>query len=211
MPTLQYQCMNSNYQCYFRFTIEGVNYQFTCLPFGLTCAPWAFTKIMKAVVALLRSRGTRIVIYVDDILIISESAVQAGQHLKVFNLHPPVPGLYHQEKLVMTPTQELEFLGIMVNNNTAGFSLRRQGEADMGRGSQNIQHDYFVSPPLVSFSGKAQCSNPSYPPSSTVLPLLTERPTSSLSRQQSELRGPPNALTRFSRRTVLVERTSIME
>ena len=70
--------IHPDYQCYLRFTVEGVDYQFTCLPFGLACAPWAFTKIMKAVVTLLRSWGTRIVIYINDILIMSESAVLAA-------------------------------------------------------------------------------------------------------------------------------------
>ena len=45
------------------------------LPFGLACAPWAFTKVMKAIVTLLRSWGTKIIIYIDDILIMEESAV----------------------------------------------------------------------------------------------------------------------------------------
>jgi len=47
--------IHPDHQCYLCFTVEQVDYQFTCLPFGLVCAPWAFTKIMKAVVTLLRS------------------------------------------------------------------------------------------------------------------------------------------------------------
>ena len=70
--------IHPDHQCHLWFSIEEVNYQFTCLPFGLACAPWAFTKVMKAIVTLLRSWGTRIIIYIDDILIIAESAVQAS-------------------------------------------------------------------------------------------------------------------------------------
>lgn len=52
---------------------KGVVYQFTCLCFGLASAPWAFTKLLKPVVAFLRKRGIRLVIYLDDILILNES------------------------------------------------------------------------------------------------------------------------------------------
>jgi len=75
--------IHPDHQCYLHFTVEGTDYQFTCLPFGLVCAPWVFTKIMKAVVTSLRSWGTRMIIYIDDILIMSESALQAAQHLEV--------------------------------------------------------------------------------------------------------------------------------
>ena len=50
--------IHPDHQPYLRFTVGEVNYQFTCLPFGLACAPWAFTKVMKAVVTLLRSWGS---------------------------------------------------------------------------------------------------------------------------------------------------------
>ena len=63
--------MHPDHQCYLRFSVGGIDYQFTCLPFGLACAPWAFTKIMKAVVTLLRSWGIKIIIYIDDFLLMS--------------------------------------------------------------------------------------------------------------------------------------------
>ena len=36
------------------FIARGHHYQFTCLPFGLSCAPWVFTKTLKPVAAMLR-------------------------------------------------------------------------------------------------------------------------------------------------------------
>ena len=53
--------------------VEEQSFQFTCLPFGLSSAPWIFTKILKPVTALLREHGVRLIIYIDDILIMSES------------------------------------------------------------------------------------------------------------------------------------------
>ena len=109
---------------YMRFVLEGVTYQFTCLPFGLACAPWVFTKLMKTVVTLLRSWGFRMIIYINDILVMAESATLVRQHLEVLvHLLQCLSFLINFEKSVMSPTQELEFLGMVVNTNTLIVSL----------------------------------------------------------------------------------------
>ena len=43
-----------------QFKWIGETYQFTCLPFGLSLAPWVFTKTTKPIVAILRTMGLRI-------------------------------------------------------------------------------------------------------------------------------------------------------
>lgn len=55
---------------YLRFYFDGNLYEFSCLPFGLSTAPYTFTKIMKPVVGYLRSRGFVSVLYLDDFLFI---------------------------------------------------------------------------------------------------------------------------------------------
>jgi len=62
---------------------------------------------------------------------------------------------------------------------------------------------------LSHFFGEAQCSNPSYTASPTVLPLLAERLASSCSQQQPRLRHLPLPLTSLPRGVVLVERIPI--
>ena len=47
----------SHHQKYLRFSWKGQTFQFTCLPFGLSTAPRIFTKLLRPVVGLLRSRG----------------------------------------------------------------------------------------------------------------------------------------------------------
>ena len=56
--------IHPNHQKNLRFTVKGVDYQFTCLP----CAPWIFTKAMKLVMTLLWFWGIKIIIYIDDML-----------------------------------------------------------------------------------------------------------------------------------------------
>ena len=60
-------------QKFLQFQWQGHTYQFHCLPFGLSCAPRTFTKLMKPVVAILRERGIRMIINLDDILMLSKN------------------------------------------------------------------------------------------------------------------------------------------
>ena len=62
-----------SHQQFVRFGWKGRLYQFLCLAFGLSPAPRNFTKILKAVMVFVRKQGVRLIIYLDDILIIKES------------------------------------------------------------------------------------------------------------------------------------------
>ena len=197
------------HQCYLRFTIGEVNYQFTCLPFGLSCAPWAFTKMMKAVVTLLRSWGTRIIIYIDDILIMSESATLAAQHLEVLTHILKCLGfIINTEKSVMTPTQEIEFLGMVVNSNSLLVRLPADKLKQIRTEAGRISNMTSLPARLLShFLGKLSATTQAVPPSPTILPLLAERSSSSPSSQQPGLRDFPVPLTGSTGRVVLVEGT----
>ncbi len=65
--------------------LEGVAYQYTVLPFGLSLAPRTFTKCMDAALSPLRQMGIRILNYLDDWLILAQSEVELLSHS---NPHP---------------------------------------------------------------------------------------------------------------------------
>jgi hypothetical protein len=50
------------------FEFEGQYYTFSSLPFGVATAPWAFSKVMRELCEVLRSRGIRMLNYLDDFL-----------------------------------------------------------------------------------------------------------------------------------------------
>ncbi|XP_040178560.1 LOW QUALITY PROTEIN: uncharacterized protein LOC120912608 [Rana temporaria] len=116
--------MHRESQHLLRFRWWERTWQFTCLPFGLSSAPWCFTKILKPVVASLRSRGVRLIIYLDDILIIAYSKSQAYRHTTwTIDLLQGLGFLINHEKLVLVPAQEMEFLGFLVDTNLAVLRL----------------------------------------------------------------------------------------
>ena len=58
---------------YVRFQWEGTLYEFLCLCFGLGPAPLIFTKILKVPISLLRRLQIRVIIYLDDMLLMSQT------------------------------------------------------------------------------------------------------------------------------------------
>lgn len=66
---------------YLRFNFHGTLYEFTCLPNGLASAPRMFTKLMKPVYATLRAKGVCLVGYIDDILIVADTAAELNTHV----------------------------------------------------------------------------------------------------------------------------------
>ena len=68
---------------FLRFRWQGKMYQFNCLPFGLSSAPWIFTKATKPVVTILRTLGMRITIFINDSLVMAPSKELAQEHTEV--------------------------------------------------------------------------------------------------------------------------------
>ena len=69
-------------QC-LRFRQEGQCYQFTCHPFSLSCAPWMFLKVIKPLTTQLRSWEIKIIVYMDDMLIMARTREETNQHMEV--------------------------------------------------------------------------------------------------------------------------------
>ena len=67
-------------RAFLKFLPKSDTYQFRCLPFSIACAPWVFTKTLKPVTAQLRQLGMRLIVYIDDILILAESKELARDH-----------------------------------------------------------------------------------------------------------------------------------
>ena len=112
---------------YLRFRWKDKIYQFNCLPFGLSCAPWVFTKITKAVTAVLREMGIRLIIYIDDILIMAESETLLKDHIQgVIYLLENLGFVINFPKSILDAMRSIEFLGFLVDSGT--MELRLPGD-----------------------------------------------------------------------------------
>ena len=119
---------------YFRFMWQGKKYQCTAMPFGLAPAPRLATKILQPVVRHLRSMGVRLVVYIDDILVLARSQDECLRHtqLLVDTLHHFGFGV-HPDKIQAVPTRSIEFLGIQVNSALMQFRVPRHKIRDLRR------------------------------------------------------------------------------
>lgn len=52
---------------YFRFVVGGAVYDPTVLPFGMRLSPWAWTKVLRPVVAAMRRMNYTVNAYVDNL------------------------------------------------------------------------------------------------------------------------------------------------
>ena len=110
--------IHQSHRQYLRFSVGGQSYQFTCLPFGLSSTPRIFTKILKPVTALLREHGVRLIVYIDDILIMAEAQELAEEHTTALVFLLKSLGFLLSEKSMTTPSQKIDFLGMVVNSVT---------------------------------------------------------------------------------------------
>ena len=100
-------------QKFLRFTWRGVVYQFRALPFGLAPAPWLFTKITRELCVVVRGRGIRLRVYIDDWLLLANSAVSCLQQAEVvLDLCMSLGFVLNEEKTDLVPSQQFLYLGM---------------------------------------------------------------------------------------------------
>ena len=103
---------NPQHRKYLRFEFKDALYEFTCFPNGVASAPMVFTKVMKPVIAILRSKGCLFVMYIDDILLQAATPLGLSQAINdTISLLRSLGFTIHNTKSVTTPTRVVNFLG----------------------------------------------------------------------------------------------------
>ena len=109
---------------FLRFSWKEEYYQFQTLPFGLKSAPYVFTKILRPVAALFRQEGLKILVYLDDwLLMASNPDLLKDQSEYVSSTLQSLGFLLNGKKCIMEPTQSIEFLGFIIDSRRMTLSL----------------------------------------------------------------------------------------
>ena len=112
---------------YLIFSWQGNLYEFQCLPFGLSSAPRVFTKLLKPVLARLRHQGVRLIMYLDDMLVMAQSKEKLESHLsQIKSLLELLSFVVNREKSQLVPAQMIHYLGFMVDS--MGMKIRLSEE-----------------------------------------------------------------------------------
>ena len=131
--------MHPDSQKFLRFLWQGQSYQFVTMPFGLNVAPRAFTKLMKPVIAWLRGQGVRMIIFLDDILLLAPTVETMNQHTRMtISLLESLGFLINYKKSTLVPTQRILFLGMLIDSTTMEFILPTEKSENIQRECRNL-------------------------------------------------------------------------
>ena len=102
---------------FLRFWWRGELYQYNAMPNGLALAPRKFTKLLKPVFSKLRAQGYASTAFIDDSLQLSESYTKALKNvLATTELMLSLGFAVHPDKSVLSPTQRITYLGMIIDS-----------------------------------------------------------------------------------------------
>lgn len=116
--------ISKEHRKFLRFKFRSDIFEFGVLPFGLSAAPYVFTKITKPIVTYLRKRGIFVVVYIDDFLIIAKDAQECANNVKItVQLLEQLGFHINYHKSSLTPKQNCRFLGFILDTKHMSINL----------------------------------------------------------------------------------------
>ena len=104
---------------YLKFLWKEKLYQFVVMPMGYTQAPRKFTKLLKPVFSFLRKQGYLVLGYIDDILILGQTATECEQAVEAtVSILQECGFIINWAKSAISPVTEIKFLGFLINSET---------------------------------------------------------------------------------------------
>lgn len=103
---------------------RGVCYQYNVLPFGLSLAPWIFTKTLRPIIGFCRKLGIAVTAYLDDFLWADSDTASVAELAKFARALLSALGFaVSDSKSEWTPTQLIEFLGLLIDSSAYAFTV----------------------------------------------------------------------------------------
>lgn len=65
------------YRKFLRFSFQGIQYQYNCMPFSYSLAPRTFSRCVEMALEPLRKLRMRVLFYLDDLLLLAHSKEEA--------------------------------------------------------------------------------------------------------------------------------------
>lgn len=88
--------------------------QLTALPFGLSSAPQTFAALSNWIAEILRARGIRVVVFLDDYLLVNQDrSILRDQVTETVTLLRNLGWHINHPKSILVPVQQIEYLGLI--------------------------------------------------------------------------------------------------
>lgn len=109
---------------YLRFSFKNNLFEFKCLPFGLSSAPYVYTKLMKPVISFLHKHSICCTVYLDDYLILAESREQCQKDVDTtINLLQSLGFIINVKKSSLVPQKRCKYLGFIFDFSSMSIEL----------------------------------------------------------------------------------------
>ena len=119
--------IHEDFQKYLKMYWENYYFKYTVLPNGFAPAVREFTKVMSPPFKHLRSKGHLSVKYLDDSLLIEETArICLNNVTDTVNLLRSLGFTIHPDKSVFVPTQKITFLGFIIDSVKMTITLTEE-------------------------------------------------------------------------------------
>ncbi|XP_068757760.1 uncharacterized protein [Montipora capricornis] len=144
-------------------SIKEIFYVFTVLPFGLSSAPWVFTKVLKPLEKYWGVQGLCIAIFLDHGWAIVQDRESCRTKARAVRADLCNAGfVVNEDKSVWEPTQVLDWLGITWNAALGTFKIvERRIVKIINSIDHIIEADFKVSArELSSFTGQVISTGP---------------------------------------------------
>lgn len=116
--------INTHHRKFLRFKFNGTLYQYNCMPFGISCAPLIFTKLLKPVLTYLRGQGFISTLYLDDFLLLGHSYQECLKNVTAtIEILSKLGFIINYDKSNLEPKQAITYLGFIYNSKDMSISL----------------------------------------------------------------------------------------
>jgi hypothetical protein len=152
--------IHSAYQQYLGLHWNQDYYQYSTCPFGLASAGLIFSKILRELVKIWRSRGIKIVMYLDDGIIIGQNKQETLQAATIVQQDLNDAGfVISQEKSIWEPSQKAQWLGFVLDSKSNIFEIPEEKIRRLRNNILfNLKHKHACGPRELAKSVGKICS-----------------------------------------------------
>lgn len=138
--------VKKSHRKFLRFQFKNRLYEYTSIPFGLSSAPFIFTKLLKPLLHSLRSQNLLSVAYLDDFLLLANSFEECQYNVRAtINLLSELGFIINFDKSCLTPEKRCTFLGFVFDSSNMTVGLPQEKRQHVLKWLDNILHKKVCS------------------------------------------------------------------
>ena len=169
-----------------KFRWQRTLFQFLVMCFGIGPAPRVFTKVLKVPISVLRRLNIRLLIYLDDRILMAQSLteIKIARDTTIFLLEQ-LGFIVNLKKSVLNPTTFLEFLEVMINSETLTLQLPQKVNCLIQKCQKLLRSPLITLRQLSSVIGTLVSTAPAVFPAPLQYRYLQQQQINSLSQNLS--------------------------